>query len=141
MVVAALLAVSSQADLAYSSDNMGASGTPAWAQADDRGLAQTAQGEGSIPQWPHDDTFLNVAYSDVHGFLRFNFAITDIGHLVFEAPDTMTDEPGSSSGTDGTLTITAAPELTNWATVALATAPLGAAARLRRRRVAPAMAA
>jgi hypothetical protein len=131
-VAAALLAVSSQADLAYSSDNIGVSGSPAWVQA--------AQDEGSIPEGPHGDTFLDVAYSDVRGFLRFNFAITDIGPLVFEAPDTMTDAPGSSSGFDGTLTITAAHELTNWGTLALAIAPLGAAARLRRRRVAHAKA-
>jgi hypothetical protein len=135
MAVAAVLAVSSQADLAYSSDDTGASGTLAWAQADDRGLTQPAQSEGSIPEGPHADTFLDVAYSDVRGFLRFNFAITDIGPLVFEAPDTMGDAPG----TDGTLTITAAPELTTWGTLALAMAPLGAVARLRRRRVAHAM--
>lgn len=140
MAVAALLAVSTQADLAYSSDNIGLSGTPAWAQADDRGLTPAVQGEGAVPKGPHGDTFLDVSYSDVRGFLRFNFAITDIGPLVFEAPDTMTDAPGSPSATDGTLTITGAPELTTWATLALAMAPLGAAARLRRRSLARAMA-
>jgi hypothetical protein len=140
MAVAALLAVSSQADLAYSRDSIGASGTPAWARADDRGLIQAAQGEGSIPKGPHGDTFLDVSYSDVRGFLRFNFAITDTGPLVFEAPDTMTAAPGSSSGTDGTFTITGAPELTTWATLALAMASLGAVARLRRRSVAHATA-
>jgi hypothetical protein len=138
--VAALLAVSSQADLAYSSDNIGASGTPAWAQADDRGLTEAAPGEGSIPEGPRGDTFLDVAYSDVRGLLLFNFAITDAGPVVYAASDTMTDAPGLSSGIDGTLTTTAAPELTTWATLALVMAPLGAAARLRRRWVAHATA-
>jgi hypothetical protein len=138
MAAAALLAVASQVDLAYSSDNIGAGGVSAWALADDPGLSQTAQGEGSLPEGSHSDTFLDIAYSDVRGFLRFNFAITDIGPLVFAGPD-ITGPPGTSYGTDGALTITAAPELATWGTLALAIAPLGAAARLRRRWVAHAM--
>jgi hypothetical protein len=124
MAVAALLAVSGQSDLAA----IQADGTQPWAQAGDR----------SILDGPHGDTFLDVAYSDSRGLL-FNFGMTDIGPAVFAAPD-MPDAPGVSHGNDGALTITAAPELTTWATLALTMAPLGAAARFRRRWIAHAVA-
>lgn len=146
MAIAGLAALSGQAGLANFSD-YGASGTVAW--ADDQGvtrdggagaLTQAAMGVGSIPEGRHSDTFLDVAYSDVRGFLLFNFAITDVGPVVFRAPDTLTDAPGLPSGTDGTVTVSAAPELTTWTTLALAMAPLGAAARVRRRWVAHPMA-
>jgi hypothetical protein len=92
-------------------------------------LASTA-GAGGSAAWPQAD----------HRSLTHDGG-ADLGTVVLKTPDTTPEASGPSTGSHGALTIKLAPEFTTWATLALAVAPLGAAARLRRRRVSQAMSA
>ena len=87
---------------------IGASGTMAWAQGGDRSLTREG-GAGTLTQ------VAMGARSIPPGQHRNTFL--EVAY----------------SDVRGLLTVTASPELTTWAILGLAVAPLGAAARLRRR--------